>query len=339
MLSNITPETDRHYTPNQSIRDQNSIFRTSNLDEAHELIARKVSPHNIDVLDHKDKLDIHFRGLTNDSISLLKIGYGAKVYAQPDEHRNLFFAHTVLQGHNTLMRAKTEIDLRPSHSMMISPESPYQMKIAENTERLVIGINKDILQRHLETLLFEEITAPLIFDTIATTQHSSQIWQNQIGNVARIALAMEGKLRRNQMLVSYMESILTTALCIFPHNYSDKLSNDPIDSDSIKIQRAIDFINDNLRDNLTLLKIAKESGVSGRSLQLLFRKKFNQTPLEYFRIKRLQAVKAELEMAPPGTRVTDIVLDFGVTSFGHFSKQYKELFGCTPRESLSSTIN
>lgn len=222
---------------------------------------------------------------------------------------------------------------------MISPESPYEMDIADGSERLVIGINKDLLQRHLENLLFEEVSTPFAFETTATTAQSSLIWQNHITNVAQMALTMDGKLRRNQMLVSYLESIMTTALCIFPHNYSSKLSNDPVDNDSIKIQRAVDYINDNLKENLTLLKIAKESGVSGRSLQLLFRKKFNQTPLEYYRIQRLQAIKTELELAPPGTRVTSVVLDFGVTSFGHFSKQYKDLFGCTPRESLTSNLN
>lgn len=213
------------------------------------------------------------------------------------------------------------------------------MDIADGSERLVIGINKDLLQRHLENLLFEEVSTPFAFETTATTAQSSLIWQNHITNVAQMALTMDGKLRRNQMLVSYLESIMTTALCIFPHNYSSKLSNDPVDNDSIKIQRAVDYINDNLKENLTLLKIAKESGVSGRSLQLLFRKKFNQTPLEYYRIQRLQAIKTELELAPPGTRVTSVVLDFGVTSFGHFSKQYKDLFGCTPRESLTSNLN
>lgn len=320
--------------PNLNIRDDVELFRTKDLDQAHDFLAKKVSPHRLEVVEDIDSLDVHYRGLVNESISLMRIGYGARVKAQPKEYRNLFFAQTIMRGSNRISRGSNEVDLLPNQSMMLSPESPYDMDICDSSERLVIGINKDILQRHLETLLFEEISSPLIFSTQIATQQASHIWQNHISNVAQIAFSMNGNVRRNQMLISYLESTMTTALCVFDHNYSDRLSNDPIDGDSTKMRRALDYIHENVRENPTLSDIAKQSGVSGRSLQLLFRRRFNQTPLEYFRTQRLHAVKTDLEMARQGTRVTDIMLDYGITSFGHFSKQYKDIFGCCPRESL-----
>ncbi len=337
MLPYIETDAGENTVSNLNIRDDVELFRTKDLDQAHDFLAKKVSPHRIEVVEDIDRLDVHYRGLVNESISLMRIGYGTRVKAQPKEYRNLFFAQTIMRGANRIARGSHEVALQPNQSMMLSPESPYNMDICDDSERLVIGINKDILQRHLETLLFEEVSTPLVFATQVASNQASQIWQNHIANVAQIAFSMQGNMRRNQMLVSYLESTMTTALCVFEHNYSERLSNDPIDGDSTKMRRALDYIHENVRENPTLSDIAKESGVSGRSLQLLFRKRFNQTPLEYFRTQRLHAVKNDLELARQGTRVTDVMLDYGITSFGHFSKQYKEVFGCCPRESLPAS--
>ena len=56
-----------------------ALFKASQLDEAHEQIARLVNPHRITVLSEPDRLNVEFNGIREEDISFLHIQYGATV--------------------------------------------------------------------------------------------------------------------------------------------------------------------------------------------------------------------------------------------------------------------
>jgi|SRR5436190_21169900 len=67
-----------------------TLFRTSQLDEAHEQIARLVNPHRITVLSDPGRLNIRFNGIRDENISFLHIEYGATVDVKPDGSKEYF---------------------------------------------------------------------------------------------------------------------------------------------------------------------------------------------------------------------------------------------------------
>ena len=103
------------------------------------------------------------------------------------------------------------------------------------------------------------------------------------------------------------------------------------------LQRALDYIEAHAHESLSLDRIAAAACVSPRTLELAFRRRYEQSPLAYARGIRLQRVHAALQGACAEGRpasVTDIALQHGFVHMGRFSAYYRRRFGCAPSATL-----
>lgn len=112
---------------------------------------------------------------------------------------------------------------------------------------------------------------------------------------------------------------------------------DPSRVQSTVLRRAIAFINENARREITLSDIAVAVNVTPRSVQYAFRRHLDTTPLEYLRLVRLDRAHRELQTADPHSdTVMAIAGRWGFTHAGRFSGVYKRTFGAAPSETLRS---
>ncbi|MCT7659587.1 helix-turn-helix transcriptional regulator [Mycobacterium deserti] len=103
------------------------------------------------------------------------------------------------------------------------------------------------------------------------------------------------------------------------------------------LQRAIAFIDENARQDITLSDIAAAVNVTPRSVQYVFRRHLGTTPLEYLRRVRLDRAHRDLQAADPTVdTVTAIAGRWGFGHAGRFSGIYKETFGRPPSRTLRS---
>ncbi|OSZ65757.1 helix-turn-helix domain-containing protein [Hydrogenophaga sp. IBVHS2] len=72
--------------------------------------------------------------------------------------------------------------------------------------------------------------------------------------------------------------------------------------------------------------------VTRRTLQNCFQDVLGMSPAHYLRTVRLNAVRRELCDATPHTTIADIAARWGFWHMGHFSQEYKALFGETPSQ-------
>lgn len=86
---------------------------------------------------------------------------------------------------------------------------------------------------------------------------------------------------------------------------------------------------------LTLQQLCDEIGTSSSALCYSFKEMFGMSPMAYIKIQRLNGVRRTLKEADPNTTtVMGVALKWGFWSAGHFSKDYKKLFGELPSETL-----
>jgi AraC-like DNA-binding protein len=103
------------------------------------------------------------------------------------------------------------------------------------------------------------------------------------------------------------------------------------------VQDAIDFMMANLTEPLTLQELCRARGRSKRSMIYHFTEALGITPMAYFKLQRLNAVRRALKAADPRTtRVLDVAADFGFYHMGHFAVDYRELFGVLPSVTLAA---
>ena len=96
-----------------------------------------------------------------------------------------------------------------------------------------------------------------------------------------------------------------------------------------QIQRAVDFIEEHLHDELNVDDIARAAGFSRWHFQLVFSSAVGDTLKEYIRARRLTHAMHELQTEK---RLIDIALDAGFESQESFTRAFKNMYQQTPGE-------
>ncbi|NEP45743.1 MAG: helix-turn-helix domain-containing protein [Okeania sp. SIO2H7] len=103
------------------------------------------------------------------------------------------------------------------------------------------------------------------------------------------------------------------------------------------VARAEQEIVDCLEEPLTLKELAQRLGSSSSALSYGFQDLFGTSPMRYLKVRRLNAVRRHLKASDPEeTTVKDLANRFGFWSAGHFTRDYKTLFGELPSETLAA---
>ncbi len=101
------------------------------------------------------------------------------------------------------------------------------------------------------------------------------------------------------------------------------------------VKQANDYMQSHLDQTLTLTDLCQVLGTSSRTLCYGFQQVFGMSPMSYLKILRLQGVYRALKAAEPNYKtVTEIAAQFGFYHLGCFARDYKQVFGELPSETL-----
>jgi transcriptional regulator GlxA family with amidase domain len=122
----------------------------------------------------------------------------------------------------------------------------------------------------------------------------------------------------------------------FPNNaVTEPTALDRKDARPILLRRAIAFVDDNAHTEISLADIAAHVYVTPRTVQYLFRRHLDCTPMEYIRRVRMHHAHRDLVMADPvSTTVTRVANKWGFAHTGRFAVRYRQMFGQSPHETL-----
>lgn len=100
--------------------------------------------------------------------------------------------------------------------------------------------------------------------------------------------------------------------------------------DNILLIRIIEQMEANLSEPLKLADISPAGGMSRRQMERLFRKEMGRTPARYYLDMRLE--RAHLLLITTSLPVIEIAMSCGFSTASHFSRTYRERYGCTPQK-------
>jgi len=101
------------------------------------------------------------------------------------------------------------------------------------------------------------------------------------------------------------------------------------------LRRALEFIKSNAHKAPRIYNVCQAASVTERTLQFAFRDYFGVTPKQYLDSYRLNAVRRELHLADPSnSKVRQISAHWGFWHMSKFSRDYYNLFGELPSETL-----
>ena len=102
------------------------------------------------------------------------------------------------------------------------------------------------------------------------------------------------------------------------------------DHDVQKIKLARDILVQDLQNAPTIEQLSRKAGVNRQKLKQLFKQIFGKTIYQYLREERMQTARCLL-MAKEAT-IQEVARQIGYENTGHFSRRFKEQFGCLPSE-------
>lgn len=103
------------------------------------------------------------------------------------------------------------------------------------------------------------------------------------------------------------------------------------------VQQARAHIDAHLGDVFTVADVCRELGVSRRTLQYCFEDVLQINPIAYIRAVRLNAARRDLKRAAArGESVADVASRWGFWHLGHFSTDYRRMFGEPPSATLAA---
>ena len=102
------------------------------------------------------------------------------------------------------------------------------------------------------------------------------------------------------------------------------------------LSKAIDFLEGNLSQPISIDDLAKSAGVSKRTLEYAFAERFGVSPKEYLMILRLRGLRLELrDSSPARAKVSEIASHWGFWHMGQLAADYRKRFGELPSQTLS----
>jgi len=98
-----------------------------------------------------------------------------------------------------------------------------------------------------------------------------------------------------------------------------------------RINRVMDYVDENLGDPLTLDELARVAAFSPFCFRRIFAAFVGETPAQYIRRLRVERAAQQL-VAAPRKSVTEVALDCGFSGSAPFARAFRETFVMTASE-------
>ncbi len=230
-------------------------------------------------------------------------------------------------------QGRTEISVARGDGAAFRLSAGTRMLSTDNNARRNLWIAADALEHALEGLLGERLRKPLEFrPDFDWNRGLAGSLNNQLDALMRELPRRDGMADNPVGLASFTDLILSLVLHGIPHNYQDRLDVARAGAVPAYVRRAEEFMRANAAAPLRMQQVAEAAGCSVRSLEAVFRRFRNTTPLAALHLIRLQQVQAELRRGPVSGSPAEVARRYGFTNAGRFAAAYRRRFGEAPSE-------
>lgn len=213
------------------------------------------------------------------------------------------------------------------------PGATATLDYRANFEHVFVKISPEALNRKLSALLGNMPNRPLVL-----TGEYDEAALNAQYRFLRFVIA---ELDRSPdalpplLLAEFDQALIVAYLCANRSNYSELLSAQPPSSAPWQVQRAIEYMEANWDQPITIEALASVTETSARSLFATFRKSRGCSPMTFARDIRLRHAREMLSKPTSQTSVTLVASQCGFRGFGNFAKRYFDRFGELPSNTLN----
>jgi AraC family ethanolamine operon transcriptional activator len=219
------------------------------------------------------------------------------------------------------------------------PTREVNLIVPANSTICVVQIPQDTFNHCAELMQRDDLNVRFLKTNFVTVPDMMDGVQAYLKKLYSIALHHPEYFSTDRSLYT-LEDFIPLLIDAIPH------SSTPVDL-SLRsphrfhlVKEADEYMRAHLEAPMTLISLCKALHTSERPLSYGFREAFGVSPIAYLKALRLQAVRTHLQQAEPTTTaIADIANRFKFQSLGHFSRDYKTMFGELPSETLKQGLS
>lgn len=222
--------------------------------------------------------------------------------------------------------------LSPECLLVFDGRSPHE--VVSSGEIDVVGMTVNL--KHLESLL-----APEVLEWLLHTVHRNHVLLPSVSAIAlrrsfeAICIAAErhgdGDLlpvHEQELLSTSLTELVELSMLATSRECASSIPNRSQVRQKV-VQRAVDFMRANLREDICVADICAASFASRRTVHYCFWDFLHTTPQAYLRALRLNEARRALKL-PSYSTLTQMAVDLGFSNASHFTRLYKDMFGELP---------
>ena len=270
-----------------------NLFRTTELEEARDRVSRVFCEHDLRLVGKGQRVEAEMYYRKIRGIGLGRMRYGANVSVDSGKFETFALIQMPTSGVETVEHGKHTVCSNSRIATVLSPSLPLKLQHDAGTEKLIIRIDRDVLERHCRQLVGGDLRQPVEFTPrMDLNQSRYASWRRlmrwlyqEFGQDAQD----DNEMINAPLFAAQVEQmVITNLLLTQPHNYSERLAGDGPSVTPHFVKRAESFIESNAHEPLTIGEIAEHVGGSTRSLFSGFRKYRNTTPMEYLKSVQIE---------------------------------------------------
>jgi AraC-like DNA-binding protein len=221
--------------------------------------------------------------------------------------------------------------------VVLGPDESVSARCTEDCATLLVELERDALITHTRGLLNNSWAEPPRFRPIMRLDSdAANIWHDfllfLLDKVDDVDHA-EPALRQPLMAAELERALMTGLLIAQPNVHSAALTGKADAEPSSPAELASRMITDSPEAGHTVAGLAQAVGVSVRTLEKEFRRRFGIAPYTYLRQVRLARAHADLsELDSADKKVSEVAARWGFHHLGRFAREYRNKYDEYPSE-------
>ena len=309
------------------LSERSSVFRHADPHAVSDYVNRHVGQHCIGLSRTTRPLaSLNHRKFAE--LDLCRISYGGSVRVTSPALESIFHLQVLLRGNCLWRGANREQHLGPGELLVINPDDPVDLTYSQDCEKFILKLPVKLLESVCDDQRWRRPAGGVRFMRNHYRLDELEGFLGLLGMVCQESEASDPLLRVQE---HYTQIVASKLLNLMQTN----ISRENLASASASIERLLDYIERNLKQEISSEDLAAQACISQRSLYSLFERQLGVTPLQYIRQRKLARIHTCL--SDPGCTVrslTELALDYGFVHLGRFSESYRLQFGELPSSTL-----
>lgn len=209
---------------------------------------------------------------------------------------------------------------------------------SEDVDMVGIVVMEDEFLELADTLGYSNI-APALEAKVLRAPEACEPLSIMLNSMSQIMSTTPEILRHASVQKTIKESILATILYFLNSVEKEDMNftNPSYISHRKVVEKAKAYMTANFDRPVSMVELCRATAVSQRTLQYCFESVFNTNPVNYLKLMRLNGVRRSLKTNRSGNAsVQTAAEEWGFWHLSRMAKEYKELFGELPSETLKT---